>query len=60
MDYAVVEGFKHSPLPKIVMAEIDVPNMVRKVMLSDVNEALVEELTQMILGMEDYRGEDAA
>jgi len=29
-------------------------------MLSDVNEALVEELTRMILGMEDYRGEDAA
>lgn len=60
VDYAVVEGFKHSPLPKIVMAEIDVPNMVRRVMLSDVNEALVEELTQMILGMEDYRVEDAA
>ena len=54
VDYAVVEGFKHSPLPKIVMADIDVPNMVRRVMLAEVNEALVEELTQMILGMEDY------
>lgn len=60
VDYAVVEGFKHSPLPKIVMADIDVPNMVRRVVLSDVNEGLVEELTQMILGMEDYRGEYAA
>ena len=54
VDYAVVEGFKHSHLPKIVMADIDVPNMVRRVLLSDMNDELVEELTQMILGMEDY------
>ena len=54
VDYAVVEGFKHSHLPKIVMAEIDVPNMVRRVMLAEIDERLVEELTEMILGMEDY------
>ena len=36
------------------MADIDVPNMVRKVSLSDINEGLVDDLTQMILGMEDY------
>jgi len=60
VDYAVVEGFKHSHLPKIVMADIDVPNMMRKVLLSDMNGELVEELTQMILGMEDYKGEDEA
>ena len=54
VDYAVVEGFKHSRLPKIVMADIDVPNMVRRVRLKDLDEGLVEELTQMILGMEDY------
>ena len=54
MDYAVVEGCKHSHLPKIVMGDIDVPNMVRKVLLSDINEGLVDDLTQMILGMEDY------
>lgn len=54
VDYAVVEGFKHSSLPKIVMADIDVPNMVRRVSLNDVDEGLVEELTEMILGMEDY------
>ena len=60
VDYAVVEGFKHSHLPKIVMADIDVPNMVRKVLLSDMNDELVEDLTQMILGMEDYEGEDEA
>jgi len=55
VEYAVVEGFKHSSLPKIVMADIDVTNAVRKVMLADVNEALVEELAEMVRGMEDYR-----
>ena len=40
--------------PKIVMADIEVPNAVRNVRLAEVNEALVEELTEMILGMEDY------
>jgi len=54
VDYAVVEGFKHSRLPKIAMADIDVPNMVRRVRLNDVNDMLVEELTEMIMGMEDY------
>jgi molybdopterin synthase catalytic subunit len=55
LDYAVVEGFKHSHLPKIVMDDIDVPDMMRRVTLSEVNEELVEELTEMILGMEDYK-----
>jgi molybdopterin-guanine dinucleotide biosynthesis protein MobB len=55
MDYAVVEGFKHSSLPKIVMADIDVPNAVRKVKLDDVSPALVEELADMVRGMGDYK-----
>jgi molybdopterin-guanine dinucleotide biosynthesis protein MobB len=54
VDYAVVEGFKHSRLPKIAMADIDVPNIVRRVRLNDVNEVLVEELTEMIMGLGDY------
>jgi molybdopterin synthase catalytic subunit len=54
MDYAVVEGFKHSTLPKIVMADIDVANMVRRVRLSEVDEALVAELAEMVRGLEDY------
>ncbi len=54
VDYAVVEGFKHSRLPKIAMSDIDVLNMVRRVRLKDLDEGLVEELTEMILGMEDY------
>jgi molybdopterin synthase catalytic subunit len=55
MDYAVVEGFKNSSLPKIVMANIEVPNMVRRVILSEVDEALVAELTEMVRGLEDYK-----
>jgi molybdopterin-guanine dinucleotide biosynthesis protein MobB len=54
MDYVVVEGFKHSSLPKIVMADIEVTNVVRKVLLSQVDEALVEELTETVREMEDY------
>ena len=55
MDYVVVEGFKHSSLPKIVMADIEVTNAVRRVTLAEVDEALVEELAQAVREMEDYR-----
>jgi molybdopterin synthase catalytic subunit len=54
VDYVVVEGFKHSSLPKIVMADIEVTNAVRMVLLAQVNEALVEELAEIVRGMEDY------
>jgi molybdopterin-guanine dinucleotide biosynthesis protein MobB len=54
VDYVVVEGFKHSSLPKIVMADIEVTNAVRKVLLAEVDEALVEELAEAVRGMEDY------
>ncbi|MDD4447699.1 MAG: molybdopterin-guanine dinucleotide biosynthesis protein B [Methanothrix sp.] len=55
MDYVVVEGFKHSSLPKIVMADIEVTNAVRRVTLAEVDEALVDELAQAVREMEDYR-----
>jgi len=54
MDYVVVEGFKHSNLPKIVMGDIEVTNVVRKVLLAEVDEVLVEELAESVRGMEDY------
>jgi molybdopterin synthase catalytic subunit len=57
MDYVVVEGFKQSRLPKIVMADIDVPNTLRKVKVSDINDDLIGDLTELILGLEDYRPE---
>ena len=55
MDYAVVEGFKNSSLFKIFMADIEVPNMVRRVRLPEVDEDLVAELAEMVRGMEDYK-----
>ena len=55
VDYAVVEGFKHSSLPKIVMGDIEVTNVMRRVKLAEVDEALVEELAETVRGMEDCR-----
>ncbi|MBN1236114.1 MAG: molybdopterin-guanine dinucleotide biosynthesis protein B [Methanotrichaceae archaeon] len=55
VDYAVVEGFKHSSLPKIVMGDIDVPNTVRRVKLAEVDEALVAEIEATVRGAEDYK-----
>lgn len=52
--YGVVEGFKHSSLPKIVMGDIEVTNVVRRVKLSEVDEVLVEELAETVMRMEDY------
>ena len=54
VDYVVVEGFKHSSLPKIVMADIEATNVVRRVKLAQVDEALVEELAEMVRDMADY------
>jgi molybdopterin-guanine dinucleotide biosynthesis protein MobB len=54
VDFCVVEGFKHSTLPKIVMGDIEVTNVVRRVMLAQVDEAMVEEIAKMVRGIEDY------
>lgn len=54
MDFVLVEGFKGSSLPKIVLGEIDLPGTLRKVSLSDLNESLIEELTSLILALDDY------
>src|SRR5512137_310112 len=54
VDYVVVEGFKHSSLPKIVMGDIEVTNAVRRVRLAEVGPALVEELAEIVRAMEDY------
>ena len=39
MDFVIVEGFKRSSLPKIVMGDIDVSNMLHRVDLRDLNDA---------------------
>jgi len=59
MDYAVVEGFKHSPLPKIVLGEAEVPYVLRRMSISELDEGLLEELTLLVLGLHDYQAEGA-
>jgi molybdopterin synthase catalytic subunit len=54
LDYVVVEGFKHSGLPKIVLGEIEAPNAIRELDISELDEATIAELTELVLGIEDY------
>ena len=54
MDYVVVEGFKHSDLAKIVMGELDAPNLLRRIDLADLNPDLVRDLADMVRHMQDY------
>ncbi|VVB63254.1 Molybdopterin guanine dinucleotide synthesis protein B [uncultured archaeon] len=55
LDYVVVEGFKHSNLPKIVLGEIKVPGTMRELDISELDEATIADLTELVLGMEEYR-----
>jgi molybdopterin-guanine dinucleotide biosynthesis protein MobB len=55
MDFAVVEGFKHSHLPKIVLGEAEVPFVLRRMSISKLDEGLLEELTKLVLGLPDYQ-----
>jgi molybdopterin synthase catalytic subunit len=54
VDYAVVEGFKHSDLAKIVMGDLDAPNLLRRIDLADLNPELVRELADTVRHMENY------
>jgi molybdopterin-guanine dinucleotide biosynthesis protein MobB len=50
VEYAIVEGFKRSDLPKIVLGGIDVPNPIRNVDGSPpFDEDLVEELVALLI-----------
>ncbi len=50
VDYAIVEGFKGSDLPKIVLGGIDVSNTVRMVEgTPPFDEDLVEELVELLV-----------
>jgi molybdopterin synthase catalytic subunit len=55
MDFAVVEGFKHSLLPKIVLGGIKAPNTLRQVRIAELDDALVGELTELVIGLEEHR-----
>jgi molybdopterin-guanine dinucleotide biosynthesis protein MobB len=57
VDYAVVEGFKHSKLPKFVLADIEVPECLRRLSLSELNDDLITELTAQVLSLDDYQSD---
>ncbi len=50
MDFAVVEGFKHSSLPKIAIGDVVAENVVSRV---DIN-ASAEELVRAVMAQPDY------
>jgi len=57
MDFAVVEGFKQSSLPKIVLGGIRVSNAIRELNIADLDKALIDELTELVLELEEYKPE---
>lgn len=54
VDFAIIEGFKTSLLPKIVLGGIEVQNACRKLDISELDEQLLEELTELVLSLGDY------
>ncbi len=52
MDFAVVEGFKESRLPKIALGEVEAPNIVKR--LDNLESADIEELVNIILKQPEY------
>jgi molybdopterin-guanine dinucleotide biosynthesis protein MobB len=57
MDFAIVEGFKQSSLPKIVLGGIRVTNAIRELNIEDLDEALIDGLTKLVLDLEEYESE---
>ena len=57
MDFAIVEGFKQSSLPKIVLGGIRVSNIIRELNIADLDEALIDELTGLVLDLQKYKRE---
>ncbi len=55
MDFVIVEGFKSSNLPKIVLGGIDVPNTLYHVEINKLNEAQLKKLTDLIISLRDYK-----
>ncbi len=51
MDFAVVEGFKDSKLPKIALGDVEAPNIIKKL---DSKGADIEELVTLVLKQPEY------
>ena len=57
VEFAVVEGFKQSGLPKFVLSDMKVTECLRKVSLSELNDDLISELTKQVLSLDDYQAD---
>lgn len=57
VDYAVIEGFKQSNLPKFALADIEVTECLRRLSLAELNDDLITELTAQVLSMDDYKAD---
>lgn len=57
MDFALVEGFKDSRLPKIALGEVEAPNIVKR--LDDPKSADIEELVNIIMEQPEYHSLDS-
>lgn len=55
MDFVVVEGFKHSSLPKIVLGGIKATNAVLELDISELDQSVIDELTRIVLGLNEYK-----
>ncbi|MCR3883547.1 molybdopterin-guanine dinucleotide biosynthesis protein B [Methanotrichaceae archaeon M04Ac] len=56
VDYAIIEGFKRSKLPKIVLGAIDVSNPIRNVDgRPPFDDRLIEELVGLLMSLPDLR-----
>lgn len=53
MDFAVVEGFKDSRLPKIALGKIEAPGIIKR--LEDVERADIKELVDITLNQPEYQ-----
>jgi molybdopterin synthase catalytic subunit len=52
MDFAVVEGFKESRLPKIALGDVDAPGIIKR--LDNPESADIEELVNIVLKQPEY------
>ena len=57
MDFAVVEGFKDSRLPKIALGEVEAPDIIKR--LDNPESADIEELVDIILNRPEYHTLDS-
>jgi molybdopterin synthase catalytic subunit len=55
VNFAIVEGFKASTLPKIVLGEIEVSNCIRKVDVLEMDDQMLEDLTKLVMKLPEYK-----